>query len=170
MKKELVDIMNKQINAEFYSAYMYLSMAAYFEDLNMPGFAHWMRVQFQEEQIHAMKLFDHLVERGERVLLAPIEGPDTEWNSAEEIFEKALAHEKLVTEMINQVADVADDVKDRPVQNLMKWFIDEQVEEEDSTETILRDIQRIGGQGYGLLMLDRELAARVLPVSQNSQE
>lgn len=161
MNQKLQSVINKQINAEFYSAYMYLSMAAYFEDANLPGFANWMRVQFQEEQFHAMKFLNFLVDRGARVVLDAIEKPKTEWNSPLHVFEEALAHERLVTQMINDIAEVAEAEKDRPTRNLCVWFIDEQVEEESSAEQIVNELKMIGDSGVGLLQLDREFQNRV---------
>ena len=156
----LEQAINKQINAELYSAYLYLSMAAYFEEINLTVFANWMRVQFEEEQFHAMKFFNYLVERGGRVTLEAIEKPRTEWGSIIEVFEETLSHERHVTALINEIADIADEQKDRATQNLLIWFIDEQVEEESAAEGILNQLKLINGEGHGMLMLDREFAAR----------
>lgn len=156
----LEEVINKQINAELYSAYLYLSMAAYFEESNLPGFANWMRVQFQEEQFHALKFYDYLVERGGRVLLDAIEKPKQEWKNVIDVFEETLTHERHVTALINNIADVAEQEKDRATQNLLIWFINEQVEEEGAAEKILNELKLIGGEGHGMLMLDREFAAR----------
>jgi ferritin len=154
------EAINNQINAELYSAYLYLSMAAYFEDANLPGFANWMRVQFEEEQFHGMRFLNYLVERGGRVKLEAIEKPRFEWNSVLEVFEETLAHEKHVTALINNIADIAEEEKDRATRNLLIWFIDEQVEEEGAAEKILNELRMIGGEGHGMLMLDREFASR----------
>ncbi|MCD4713889.1 MAG: ferritin [Clostridiales bacterium] len=156
----LEEAINKQINAELYSAYLYLSMAAYFEDANLPGFANWMRVQFEEEQFHGMRFLNYLVERGGRVKLEAIEKPRFEWNSVLEVFEETLEHEKHVTALINNIADIAEEEKDRATRNLLIWFIDEQVEEEGAAEKIINELKMIGGEGHGMLMLDREFAAR----------
>jgi ferritin len=156
----LEEAINKQINAELYSAYLYLSMAAYFEDANLPGFANWMRVQFEEEQFHGMRFLNYLVERGGRVKLEAIEKPRFEWNSVVEVFEETLEHEKHVTALINNIADIAEEEKDRATRNLLIWFIDEQVEEEGAAEKIINELKMIGGEGHGMLMLDREFAAR----------
>ena len=168
IKKRLEEVINKQINAELYSAYLYLSMAAYFEDANLPGFANWMRVQFEEEQFHAMKFMDYLIERGGRVHLDAIEKPRFEWNNAIEVFEETLTHEQHVTALINNIAEVAEEEKDRANQNLLIWFIDEQVEEEGAAEKILNDLKMIGGQGHGMLMLDREFATRTFVPPTNA--
>lgn len=161
INQRLEEVINKQINAELYSAYLYLSMAAYCESINLPGFANWMRVQFQEEQFHGLKFYDYLVSRGGRVKLEAIEMPKFEWNSPLEVFEHTLEHEKHVTALLNNIAEIAEEEKDRPTRNLMIWFIDEQVEEEGSAEKIIGDLKFIGGNGQGLLMLDREFATRV---------
>ena len=130
INSKLEAVINQQINAELYSAYLYLSMSAYFESVNMPGFANWMKVQFEEEQFHALKFYNYLVSRGGRVVLEAIEKPQYEWKNAIEIFEHTLEHEKHVTALLNNIAEVAEVEKDRPTRNLMIWFIDEQVEEE----------------------------------------
>lgn len=156
----LEEAINKQINAEFYSAYLYLSMAAYFENANLPGFANWMRVQFEEEQFHGMRFLNYLVERGGRVELEAIEKPRFEWNNVLEVFEETLVHEQHVTALINNIADIAEEEKDRATRNLLIWFIDEQVEEEGAAEKIINELKLIGGEGHGMLMLDREFAAR----------
>lgn len=161
INQRLEDVINKQINAELYSAYLYLAMAAYYESINLPGFANWMRVQFQEEQFHGLKFYDYLVSRGGRVKLEAIEMPKFEWNSPLEVYEHTLEHEKHVTALLNNIAEIAEEEKDRPTRNLMIWFIDEQVEEEGSAEKIISDLKFIGENGQGLLMLDRELATRV---------
>lgn len=156
----LEEVINKQINAELYSAYLYLSMAAYFESVNLPGFANWMRVQFEEEQFHGLKFFNYLISRGGRVKLDAIEVPRFEWKSAIEVFEETLEHEKHVTALLNNIAEVAEEEKDRATRNLMVWFIDEQVEEEGNAEKIINELKMIGGEGHGMLMLDREFATR----------
>ncbi|MBF4693192.1 ferritin [Fusibacter ferrireducens] len=158
---KLEKAINEQINAELYSAYLYLSMSAYLESLNLPGFATWMRVQFEEEQFHAMRFFTYLNDRGGRVVLEAIEKPQFEWNNVIEVFEKTLEHEIHVTNLLNNIADIAEAERDRPTKNLMIWFIDEQVEEESTAEKIINELKMINGEGHGMLMLDRELGARV---------
>lgn len=157
----LEEAINKQINAEFYSAYLYLSMSAYFEEINLPGFANWMRIQFEEEQFHALMFLDYLAERGGRVKLEAIEQPKQEWQNPIDVFEDTLTHERHVTQLINDIAEVAEQEKDRATRNKLIWFIDEQVEEESAAENILNQLKLIGGEGHGMLMLDREFAARV---------
>lgn len=161
ISKQLQDIINNQIQAEMYSAYLYLSMAQYFEDKNLAGFANWMRVQFEEEQAHAFKFIDYMNERGGRVVLAPIEAPKSDWKNEVEIFEDTLEHEKLVTSLLNKIADLADEQRDRPTQSLMTWYLDEQVEEEGNAEKLLAQLKLIDGNGNGLIAMDRELQTRV---------
>lgn len=161
INSKLEAIINKQINAELYSAYLYLSMSSYFESINLPGFANWMKVQFEEEQFHAMRFFNYLAERGGRVVLEAIEKPQTDWKNPIEVFEHTYEHEQHVTSLLNDIAELAEAEKDRATQNLMVWFIDEQVEEEGSAEKILNELKWINGEGHGMLMLDREMATRV---------
>ena len=157
---------NDQINAELYSEYLYLSMKAYFETLNLKGFVNWMDVQVQEEHAHAMGMFDYVNSRGGKVTLKAIDAPKTEWNSPLEVFEDVLKHEELVTSLINKVADVAEEVKDRAALNFLNWYIKEQVEEEDNVGNVLATLKLIGNDSNGLLALDKELATRtfVAPV------
>ncbi len=157
---------NDQINAELYSEYLYLSMKAYFETLNLKGFVNWMDVQVQEEHAHAMGMFDYINSRGGKVTLKAIDAPKTEWNSPLEVFEDVLKHEELVTSLINKVADVAEEVKDRAALNFLNWYIKEQVEEEDNVGNVLATLKLIGNDSNGLLALDKELATRtfVAPV------
>jgi len=136
-------------------------MSAYLESINLPGFATWMRVQFEEEQFHAMKFFNYLNERGGRVVLEAIEKPQVEWKNVIEVFELTLEHERHVTSLLNNIADIAEAERDRPTRNLMIWFIDEQVEEENAAEKIINELKLINGEGHGMLMLDRELGTRV---------
>ncbi len=161
ISQKLQDAINEQINAELYSAYIYLSMAAYLEDQDLPGFAHWMRMQHDEEQLHAMKLFDFVLDRDGRVKLKAIGEPQTEWASSLEVFQGALAHEKKVTSLIHALYQLAVDENDYPTQSMLKWFIDEQVEEEKNASDAVAQLKMIGDFGPGLLMMDREMAARV---------
>ena len=161
LNKKVEAAINSQINAELYSAYLYLSMAAYFESENLPGFANWMRVQFEEEQFHGLKMFDYVNERGGRVVLAPIEGPKTEWANIIEVFEETYKHEQHVTSLINNLMDVSIAEKDHASVNFLQWYVNEQVEEEANCEKLLFQLRLIDGKGQGLLMLDRELGTRV---------
>jgi ferritin len=162
--------LNDQIVAEFYSAYLYLSMAAYFDSEGLAGFAKWMRAQFQEEQWHAFKMFNYVAERGGRVKLGGIEAPPTEWDSPLHVFEETLKHEQKVTGLINGLVDLALEISDHATDNFLRWFVSEQVEEEDSVDTVLSQLRLIGDHGQGLLMLDRELGARVFTPPADSDE
>jgi len=153
--------LNKQIVAEFYSAYLYLSMAAYFDAQGLAGFAQWMRSQFQEEQAHAFKMFNYVAERGGRVKLGEIDAPPSDWSSPLEVFEETLKHEQKVTGLINELVDLALDLSDHATDNFLRWFVTEQVEEEDSVDKVLSQLKLVGDNGQGLMMLDRELGARV---------
>ena len=157
---------NDQINAELYSEYLYLSMKAYFETLNLKGFVNWMDVQVQEEHAHAMGMFDYVNSRGGRVKLTAIDAPETDWESPLAVFEHILTHEELVTSLINKLADVAEEVKDRAAMGFLNWYIKEQVEEEDNVGQVLATLRLIGNDKNALLALDKELAARtfVAPV------
>jgi ferritin len=160
INKAVQDAMNDQINKEMFSAYVYLSMSAHFAAANLPGFAHWMRAQANEEVAHAMKLFDFVNERGGRVLLKAIDGPPVEFKSALAIFESAYEHEQKVTAMINGLYEVALKEKDYPAQIVLQWFISEQVEEEKNAGDIVQQLKMVGDDSRALLMLDRELGGR----------
>ncbi len=169
MDKALRDAMNDQIKHELYSAYVYLSMSAYCESINMPGAAHWMRLQAQEEVAHAMKFFDFLIDRGEKVTLQAIDQPPTEFESLLDVFEKALAHERHVTGLINKIYDLAIQQPDYSAQALLQWFVTEQVEEEKSADDVVQTLKMVGDHPAGLVIVDRELGARV-PEAEESGE
>lgn len=158
--KKVQDEMNLQINKELYSAYLYLSMAAHFEAANLPGFAHWMKIQAGEEQGHAMKFFEFINERGGRVLLDAIEKPPLEFTTPLNIMEEVLKHEKYITSRIDTIYSVAVAEKDYASQSFLKWFLDEQVEEEKNATQIIEMLKMAGEKGHALLMIDRQLAAR----------
>ena len=161
LKEKVEKAINKQINAELWSSYLYLSMSSYFESINLSGFANWMIMQAQEEVNHAMRLYNHVIERGGRVLLEEIDKVPTEWKSPLHVFEETYKHEQKVTSLIEDLVDVAEQEKDRASLNMLQWFIDEQVEEEASADEILQKLKLIGDQGSGLFMLDNELGQRV---------
>jgi len=161
LNSRIEKLLNEQINAEFYSAYLYLSMSSYFKSKNLNGFANWMRVQYEEEQSHAMKLYDYVYERGGNVEFMDIEKPRTEWNNIIEVFEATLKHEQSVTASINNIATAAFEEKDHATGNMLQWFIDEQVEEEANVDDMLGQLKLIDGKGTGLFMLDKEAKARV---------
>ncbi|MEE9132272.1 MAG: ferritin [Gemmatimonadota bacterium] len=154
--------LNEQINAEFYSAYIYLSMSAHFLSIDLKGFANWMNAQAREEAVHAMKIYNFILDRGGKVKLGPIDGPQSAWDSPLAVFEAAYKHEQYVTSLIYDLVALAVDEKDYATKNLMDWFVDEQVEEEASASEIVEQLKLIGGEGQGLLMLDREMAQREL--------
>jgi len=161
IKKEVLDAINEQINAETYSAYMYLSMAAHLENMGLSGFAHWMKIQYQEESAHAIKFFNYLTERGGKVVLKAVAQVPVDFDGVVDIFEKTLAHENHVTSLISNLMDVSVKAGDYASQSFIKWFIDEQVEEEANVEKILATLKLINGEGNGLFMMDREMAQRV---------
>ncbi|MCD6532488.1 MAG: ferritin [Deltaproteobacteria bacterium] len=152
--------LNEQVNAEIYSAYLYLSMSSYFESVNLPGFAQWMKAQAQEEMVHGMKIYDFIHERGGRVLLSAIEAPQTEWANPVAVFVATLEHEQKVTALINGLVDIAIAEKDHATNIFLQWFVTEQVEEEASVDAVLQKLKMVGDQGHGLFMMDRELGAR----------
>lgn len=161
IKEKIEEAINKQINAELYSSYLYLSMSAYFELINLKGCANWMRVQTQEELVHVMKFYDYLIERGGRVVLSSIESPPTEWASPLAVFEHAYQHEQKVTGLINNLVNLAIAEQDHATNNFLQWFVSEQVEEEASADEVVQKIKLMGDAHGGLFMLDRELAQRV---------
>ena len=160
INKSLQDAMNDQINKELYSSYLYLSMAAFLEEKNLPGFAHWMRIQEAEEREHAMKFYDYMVERGGRVTLKAIDAPKTEWKSMLELAEEVAAHEAMVTASIYTLYELALKEKDYPTQIMLQWFISEQVEEEKNAAEIVSNLKLIEDRGTAILMLDHRLAKR----------
>ena len=158
--KPMQDAMNEQINKELFSSYLYLSMAAYFEDKNLPGFGHWMRMQADEEREHAMKFYDFILERGGKVVMKAIDAPKTEWTSSLEVAEEVAAHEAKVTASIYALYELALKEKDYPAQVMLQWFINEQVEEEKNAAEIVANLKLIEERGTAVLMLDHRLAKR----------
>lgn len=163
ISQKLQDATNAQIQAEMYSANLYLSMSAYFKSIGLDGFAHWMYVQYQEEMFHAMKFFNYLFSRGGKAEIREMEQPQSEFDSPLAVFEKALAHEQLVTSLITKLYEVGLEEKDYAFQTFMHWYIDEQVEEEESAQGIIDKI-KLAGEG-GLYLLDQELASRTFTPS-----
>ena len=161
ISKKMEDALNEQVNAEMYSAYMYLSMESYFKSQNLNGFANWMRIQTQEEVMHAMKMYDFINERGGRVLLRAIEGPTTEWDSTLEVFKAVYEHEQKVTGLINNLVNLAIKEKDHATNSFLQWFVNEQVEEEASADGIVQQLTMMENAPGGMFMLDRELGQRV---------
>ena len=170
LSSKVQDAMNDQIQRELESAYIYLSMAAYFDTANLPGFAHWMKVQFQEEQAHAFKFYDFVNDRGGQVLLQAIGQPPVKFQSPLDAFEKALAHEEKITGHINDLYALATEEKDIASQNLLQWFVEEQVEEEKNAGDIVDMLKKIGDNYHALIMLDRELGQRQPPVEAGDEQ
>jgi ferritin len=152
--------LNDQVRKEFYSSYLYLSMAAHFASLNLKGFAHWMKIQANEETKHAMKIYEHLNERGGNIILQQIDAPPSNWKSPKEIFAQAYQHEQKVTESINKIVELAREEKDNATEVFLQWFVNEQVEEEASAYEITQKLQLIGDNAAALVMLDAEFGKR----------
>ena len=162
---------NNQIQAELYSANLYLAMSGYCMSKNLKGFANWLRVQYQEETMHALKFVDYILERGGQLELKEIEAPPTEFGKPVEVFEKILAHEEHVTSLINKLYEVAVEEKDVAAQIFLQWFVTEQVEEEASASEVLEQLRMIGDKNSELFYLDKELATRVYqPPAANAKQ
>ena len=159
--EKMQEALNKQLNAELYSSYLYLSMSAYFQSVNLSGFANWMRVQAQEELAHALKFYDYVNERGGRVVLPAVDEPPSEWDSPLAVFEHVYEHEQKVTGLINKLVDLAVKARDHATNNFLQWFVSEQVEEEASADEVLQKLKLVGDDASGLFMIDQELAQRV---------
>lgn len=162
LQDKVLNAINDQIEKEMFAANLYLSMAAYFEDKNYTGFAHWMRLQSQEEITHAMKMFNYILDRGSKPIIGQIDKPKSDWNNPLEVFQEAYEHEKKVTAWINEVYELAISEKDYATQSFLKWFIDEQVEEEATASEIVERLDMVKDNSGLLFMLDRELGTRTL--------
>ena len=158
----LQEAFNRHINAEFYSSYLYLSMSTYCDSIDLPGFAHWMRVQSQEEYDHAMRLLTYLEDRDGRVTLLPIEQPPIEFDAVEDVMRQTLEHEQHVSHLINQLYAVAAESADFASQVMLQWFVNEQVEEEKTARDVIASLNKVAGRSDALLLLDREMGARTL--------
>ena len=161
---KMTKAMADQVNAEFYSSYLYLSMNSYLASVNMAGMANWMRMQTQEELYHGMKMYDFILERGGRVILDGIAQPQGEWDSPLAVFEHAYAHEQKVTGLINDLVNIAQDERDHATNIFLQWFITEQIEEEANASGIVHKLQLIGNDASALFALDQELGSRVFTV------
>ncbi|MCS7119243.1 MAG: ferritin [Archaeoglobaceae archaeon] len=168
LSEKIVKELNFQLNREIYSAYLYLSMSAYFESLNLRGFAKWMKVQWEEELMHAMKFFNYIVSRGGRVELYTIEAPQKDWKSPLDAFELALEHEKSVTKRIAHLVELAMSDKDHATFNMLQWFVNEQVEEENSFGDIVVKLKMASNDTRVMLFLDKELEKRRSEVKNES--
>lgn len=164
LNKKVEEALNAQINAEFWSAYLYLSMSAFFEAEGKSGFANWFKVQFKEEQAHAEILMNFVQSRGGKVELRAIDAVPVKWDSPLEVFKETLKHEQKVTALINNLYTIAEENKDYATRNTLAWFIDEQVEEEKNAQEYIDTLTLIGDNGYGLYQLDKELATRTYVV------
>ena len=160
LSQKLHDALNAQINAEFWSAYLYLSMAVDADAKGLKGFANWFYIQFQEEQDHARILMNYVISRGCEVKLAPIDAVKNTWNSQLEAFKESLEHERKVTAMINNLCELAAADKDHATANMLQWFVDEQVEEEESFSGVIDSLELVGDNKMGIFMLDKEFATR----------
>lgn len=164
LSKTIEDAINAQVNAELWSAYLYLSMAHNFEADGKSGIANWFKVQFKEEQAHAEIFMNYINQRGGRVWLKPIDAVETEWTTPLDAFKATLEHERKVTAMINNLYALAEAEHDYATREMLNWFISEQVEEEESAQQLIDKFTLIGNDGMGIYMLDQELAARVYNV------
>lgn len=160
LTKKLQDALNEQINKEFFAEYLYLSMSAYLESIEMEGFANYFNVQAQEEHFHAMKMFNFVHDKGGRVILKSLKEPKSEYTSVVNVIEESLKHERYVTKSINELMDVAIKENDHSVKSFLEWYVDEQVEEEATISKLLAKLKLIKGEGFGLLTLDNQLGQR----------
>jgi ferritin len=170
ISEKMVKALNGQLNAELYSAYLYMSMNAYFKGVNLDGFANWMRCQVQEELSHSMKFYDYIIARGGRVELARVEAPPTGWDSPLAVFEATLEHEQKVTGLINDLVELALEEHDHASNIFLQWFVSEQVEEEESVGGVLEQLKLMGAAQGGLFMIDRELTKRSFSGSAETAE
>lgn len=168
-KNNIIEAFNLHLNREIFSSHFYLSMAAYFEANNLKGFAHWMKIQVEEERFHVMKFFNFINERGGHVVLGKIDAPEFKWSSPLDVFEESLKHEEGVSERINDLVDLALKNSDHAANNFLQWFIAEQVEEEALVTSIVQQLKLIKNDPTALFMLDRELAKRVLNLPADAQ-
>ena len=161
---------NQQVSAEFYSAYLYLSMSAYLESIDLPGFANWMRVQYQEEVSHAEEMFDYVIERDGRATVKSWEAPPAEWKSVLDAFQAAYEHEQKVTGLINDLVDLSLSQRDHASQIFLQWFVNEQVEEEASAKAVVQQLKLLGDSKGGLFQIDREMGRRVFALPAAGEE
>ncbi len=160
LSERMEEALNNQMVAELYSAYLYLSMAAYFNSVGRSGMANWMRVQFGEEQEHGFKFFDYVSGQGGRARLTAIEAPPGEWDSPLAAFEAAYEHEQKVTGLINELVRLAEREGDGATREFLQWFVKEQEEEEESAEAVVQKLKKVGDSAEGLAGVDRELGQR----------
>lgn len=161
ISEKIQSALNEQLKEEFFSSYLYLSMAAYFEEKNLKGFAHWFRIQSQEENMHGIKFFNFIVQKGGKVSLKQIDAPKIDWNSILEVFTDSLKHEQKITGLINKLTELSMNEKDYATHTFLQWFITEQVEEEANVHELIQKLEMIGDNKSGLFLLDNELGSRV---------
>ncbi len=169
ISKKLEKAINRQINRELWSAYLYMSMASYLDSIGLEGFGRWMKSQTKEEMAHAEKLYNHVSERGGRAIMGDLEAPPSEWKSVEDVFEYTYNHEQKVTSLINNLMELAIEQNDHAAQNMLNWFVKEQVEEEDSVKKILDKLNLVNQTTGGLYMLDKEMGQRVFTPPQSKE-
>lgn len=157
LKPQILDLLNKQLNQEFYSAYLYLSMSSYFDSLNLEGFAAWSRAKAQEEMVHAMKIYNYITDRNARVVLAAVDAPRQEWDSPADAVEDSYNHERQVTESIHNIMHMARDTKDYSTEVFIHWFVNEQIEEEISADKVLQKVRMVKDSPGGMLILDGQV-------------
>jgi ferritin len=162
--------LNGQVNKEQYSAYLYLAMSAYCNQVGLPGFENWMRMQYEEEVMHATKMYDYILDQGGEVHLQQIDEPPKEFGTPLEIFEQTLKHEQFVTESINKLMSLAVEEHDYATQTFLQWYVTEQVEEEANVNDILAPLRMVGDDKSGLMMIDQQLGARAMPTPPSSEE
>lgn len=160
---KMQDALNEQVNKEFYSAYLYLAMSAYCNNLGLPGFSNWMRQQYEEEILHVTKMYDYILDQGGSVHLKQIDEPPKEYGTPVDIFETTLEHEQFVTGSINELMSLAVDERDYATQTFLQWYVTEQVEEEANVGDILAPLRMVGEDKSGLMMVDQQLATRMPP-------
>ncbi|WP_372370726.1 ferritin [Candidatus Uabimicrobium sp. HlEnr_7] len=160
LNDQLQEALNRHMNSEFFSSYMYLSMAAYFDSIHYKGFAHWAQEQANEELGHAMKMYQYILDKGGKIVLLPIEGPPTTWDSCLGAFEEVYKHEQKVTQQINSLYEICQENKDYATQTFLHWFITEQVEEESMSSEIVERIKLAGNSNSAVLLIDSELGSR----------
>ena len=163
ISEKMQSALNEQVNKEFYSAYLYLAMSAYCTEIGLPGFAHWMRLQYEEENMHVTKMYDYILDQGGQIHLKHIEEPAQEFGSPLEIFEKTLEHEQFITRSINELMGMAIEERDYATQTFLKWYVSEQVEEEANVHDILNPLRMVGDDKGGVMMIDQNLGGRAAP-------
>jgi ferritin len=165
ISEKMQEALNEQVNREFFSAYLYLAMSSYCNTIGLPGFAHWMRMQYEEENMHVTKMYDYILNQGGAVELKAIEAPDQEFGSPVDIFQTTLEHEQHVTGLIHNLMDLAVQEKDYATQTFLQWYVTEQVEEEANVNDILAPLRMVGEDKGGLMMIDQQLAGRPGPTA-----